>query len=109
MKNMDRTKAIFFPSNLKTTGSSITSAAKPVTTAVADEHYQYRVHATDPDADPLTFDLVDRPEGMVIDGQTGLIAWNPNYTHVGTQSVIVRVRDPYGGSDLQAFEIDCIT
>ncbi len=81
----------------------------PVTSAVADESYRYQVHATDPDADVLTFDLLDYPEGMVINAQTGLVVWDPDYTHVGSQPVIVRVRDSWGGSDLQMFEIDVIS
>ncbi len=53
--------------------------------------YLYAVQAVDIDRDPLTFSLVDSPEGMTIDPQTGLIEWLP--TALGEFPVTAKVED----------------
>jgi hypothetical protein len=70
------------------------------------EHYRYQVSATDPDGDPLSFDLPVRPAGMVIDSATGVLAWRPTANQTGLQDVILRVRDSHGATALQAFQVD---
>lgn len=68
--------------------------------------YSYDVEAVDLDSDTLTYSLIEAPEGMVIDSQTGLITWDPD-TLPGNDavSVSVVVEDRRGGVDQQDFEI----
>lgn len=40
--------------------------------------YQYDVDAIDPDDDTLTYSLVEKPEGMEINPETGEISWFPS-------------------------------
>lgn len=59
--------------------------SEPVTTAFAGNEYQYDVEAIDPDDDPLSYSLVDSPDGMTIDPDTGLVVWpNPAGTATST-------------------------
>jgi RHS repeat-associated protein/fibro-slime domain-containing protein len=78
------------------------------TAAVVDFTYRYDVRAEDPDADPLTFELVLAPDGMTIDDETGVIVWKPDFDQVGVHSVLVRVTDGED-IDLQRFDITTTT
>jgi len=59
---------------------SITST--PITRFVVDRAYFYQVEATDPDPDPLRYSIVEGPEGLRIDPETGLVAWLPGQPRV---------------------------
>ncbi|OUL33998.1 putative Ig domain-containing protein [Nostoc sp. 106C] len=75
------------------------------TQAIANQRVVYKAVASDPDGDVLSYDLVVKPDGMVIDSNTGIVAWRPTSEQVGTQNVIVRVRDAQGALDLQSFQV----
>jgi RHS repeat-associated protein len=80
----------------------------PVTSAVANQPYRYDITATDPDNNPLQFDLSLQPEGMTIDPATGTILWQPTTDQLGDNTVIVRVQDGQGGVDLQSFNLSVV-
>jgi len=85
---------------------SITS--KPVETARVWAPYTYGVVAKDPDlGDKLVYSLTNKPEGMTINENTGLIEWRPTSSQAGTYDVTVMVADNYKtrGSDTQTFTI----
>ena len=67
--------------------------------------YEYRLNAIDPDFDALNYTLVNSPNGMVIDGLTGLIQWVPNADQIGNHSVTVEVSDGNGGIAIQEFVV----
>jgi RHS repeat-associated protein len=77
----------------------------PPLKAMVGQKYSYRAAATDLNGDILSYDLVVKPDGMVADSKTGLVNWQPTAGQVGTQNVVLRVRDHLGYVDLQAFEI----
>ncbi|RLJ18333.1 hypothetical protein DJ031_11780 [bacterium endosymbiont of Escarpia laminata] len=77
----------------------------PPLNAVAGVEYIYDVEATDPEADPLTFALVQAPAGMSIIPTTGVVNWTPDTTQTGSQSVTIQVDDGQGGSTEQVFSI----
>ncbi len=80
---------------------TITSA--PITSATLVTPYGYDVDATDPNGDPLTFTLTQKPLGMTIDAATGNITWTPPGT--GTLPVTVLVDDGHGGQASQSFAV----
>ncbi|MDV6032260.1 MAG: hypothetical protein F9B45_19665 [Phycisphaera sp. RhM] len=88
------------------TNDSPTITSQPVTSASVDVVLRHQVTATDPDIDPLRFDLPLRPAGMTIRPDDGRIVWEPIADQVGIHDVVVRVRDNRGGVDLQAFQIE---
>ncbi|GEM_PF-1525877 len=67
--------------------------------------YRYVLTASDPDNDPVEFDLPLRPAGMAIDAAGKHIVWQPGAGQVGVHQVIVRARDGHGGVTLQPFEV----
>lgn len=75
----------------------------PVINATATLDYQYDVDATDPDGDVLVYRLVQSPEGMSIDSQSGLISWRPMESHLGGHEVEIEVADDGGLTDTQLF------
>jgi hypothetical protein len=74
-------------------------------------NYRYGVQATDPDEDtPLRFELIESPQGMAIDSETGVITWTtlPGSQSVGTHGVSVRVVDPFGLHATQRFQLEVL-
>ena len=75
----------------------------PVAHAIYGEPYTYPVEAEDPDADTLTYTLVEGPDGMVIDPFSGLIQWTPVAGQGSWFDAEVRVSDGRCGSDTQKY------
>jgi hypothetical protein len=69
--------------------------------AMLDIPYTYDVNAVDPDRDVLHYALVEYPDGMVIDPDTGLISWLPQQP--GLFNTMVEVSDSNGGLSSQSF------
>jgi RHS repeat-associated protein len=82
-----------------------TFTSVPPTEATVGQQFYYDAAASDPDGDPLTFDLTVRPAGMAVDPATGIVLWTPDAGQVGSQDVILRVQDGRGGVALQAFVV----
>ncbi len=78
----------------------------PISVAKPGSEYTYAVIAEDADAgDVLAYSLVEAPEGMTINGQTGKITWTPTDAQAGqTYQVVVRVSDG-NGSTTQTYSI----
>ncbi len=71
--------------------------------------YEYVVAASDPEGDPVTFDLEAAPPGMTVDKRTGRIEWQVPPALQGSHRVRVVVRDDHGGSGFQEFEVGMAT
>ena len=91
--------------------SVFASNSPPVLTPVPDQGafvgnlFNFMLDATDPDVDPLTYELTDRPPGMSINATTGLISWTPQQTAQGHTMVTALVSDGKGGFDSDTFLI----
>jgi hypothetical protein len=82
--------------------------SKPPTTTRVWSSYSYDVDAKDPDAnDILRYILVDKPDGMIIDPNTGMIEWRPDNIQDGDHGVTVKVEDANNvpASDTQSFTV----
>ena len=65
--------------------------------------YQYDTIATDPDREPLFYELTTAPAGMTIDS-LGRIRWQTQLdTPLGANQVGLRVRDGFGAETTQSF------
>src|SRR5207248_3009089 len=80
-------------------------SSAPPTQAYKGEGYAYAVRATDPEHDPLTFQLTTKPAGMAIDPDTGFIDWTPGASQVGTYDVAITVDDGQGGTATQTYKV----
>ncbi|MGF1498799.1 MAG: tandem-95 repeat protein [Elainellaceae cyanobacterium] len=70
---------------------------------VLNQAYQYPALATDPDGDPLTYSLLQAPDGATIDSATGAIFWNP--PAVGSYDFSIQADDGRGGTAVQDFMV----
>ena len=77
--------------------------SNPSNETVAGKIYSYQIIAEDEDNDSLIYSLVNYPENMIIDENTGIISWTP--TKTGLFNVVVQVSDQEEGYDVQAFQI----
>ncbi|MBI3665107.1 MAG: M36 family metallopeptidase [Acidobacteria bacterium] len=80
--------------------------SQPMTIPGMGDLYLYAISASDPDSDPLHFELTEGPAGMTIDPVTGLIQWTTSF--VG-QRVKVTVTDGHGGKVIHGFSIFVVT
>ena len=61
--------------------------------------YICEMAAEDVDPDTLVWSLLQKPDGMIIDSETGLITWRPLKKDLGDHIVEVQVDDGHGGTD----------
>ena len=77
---------------LKTANQTPIITSTPITSAVVNQTYTYKVNTADPEVgDTLTYTLSTKPAGMTIDPATGLISWTPISDQIGNNDVIVEV------------------
>ncbi|OUL29670.1 hypothetical protein BV378_05730, partial [Nostoc sp. RF31YmG] len=104
----------------------IFTSSNPPTTAIVGELWQYDAAATDLDKDALTYELIAKPDGMIVDPTTGMVRWKPTWgqstgnlvqlgdfdTNGGEKSgiydIILAVRDGNDGIDLQTFQVQVV-
>ncbi|GAB6192614.1 NHL domain-containing protein [Desulfocastanea catecholica] len=79
--------------------------SNPVTYAYWDTPYTYQVKATDPDNDPLFYELEKAPAGMTIDPSTGLVQWKPSGIQSGWYQATVKVTDGRCGETTQNLSV----
>ncbi len=99
-----RQRFTVFVNDASNRAPQITSAPNP--RAVMGQAYAYAVSARDDDGDTLAFELIERPQGMTIAADTGLIAWTPGLNQLGTHAVKVQVTDGRGGVAWQTFTLE---
>lgn len=64
--------------------------------------FSYKMDATDPDGDPLTYNLLRGPQGLTVDAATGQIQWTASFAG---QAVKVEVIDGKGGRAVHCFSL----
>lgn len=78
----------------------------PVREAVAGEAYVAGINASDPDHDPLFYQLVSGPSGMYINSSTGLLRWDNTSGKGGqTHTVTVSVTDGRSAPVTQTYQL----
>jgi hypothetical protein len=78
----------------------------PATPTPADSVFQYQAVASDPDGDPLRYELVEGPPGMTMTPEGG-VTWRlpTGADRSGEYSVGLRALDPKGAAATQRFSI----
>ena len=83
----------------------IITSSPPNGSAVVGETYVYAAQATDPDNNPLSWDLEAGPTNASIDPMTGTLSWTPNASQLGPNTFTIRTFDPYGEQATQTFTL----
>lgn len=68
-------------------------------------NYQYQVRAVDPDGDPVSYALIDPPQGMRIDSNSGLLEWGLTDVAAGDYRIRIRAVDSDGMEAFQEFTL----
>ena len=76
----------------------------PETNVEAGSDYEYQVLVHDPDGDPVNYNLVEYPSGMIIDA-SGLVSWQVPGSNGLIESIHIMVDDGKDGYDHQIFNI----
>ena len=75
-------------------------------TRFSNQGFRYRVAATDPDGDSVSYHLEESPEGMLIDSSTGELTWMFEQLPEGSFPVLIVAEDNFGGRAEQRFELN---
>jgi hypothetical protein len=59
--------------------------------------FTMQVKATDPDGDTLSYELLNGPEGMIIDKKSGMVSWPLKENNGGDYPIKVKITDGHGG------------
>jgi hypothetical protein len=83
-----------------------TISGTPPTSAVALQAYGFQPTAADPDGNPLTFSIANKPAWAAFSASTGRLSGTPASTNVGTTSgIVISVSDGTLTAALPAFSI----
>ncbi len=85
----------------------ISGTAQPE--VVAGNNYIFIPTATDPDGDPLTFTINNKPSWANFDTSTGQLSGAPSHDMIGVYSnIVIIVNDGNGGTDALTFSINVL-
>ncbi|MFO1432464.1 MAG: putative Ig domain-containing protein [Candidatus Competibacteraceae bacterium] len=82
----------------------ILSQAPPFVVENKTYHYAIKTYDYDP-GDTPTYALEEKPAGMTIDANTGIIEWTPTHAQIGVHPILVKVQDHYGLFSYHAFTV----
>ena len=68
--------------------------SRPLTLTIRNDSFGYRILATDSDQDPLTYTLIEGPDGLTLNPTTGRMGWDAS--SFTTERIISRVSDGTG-------------
>ena len=67
--------------------------------------YLYKVKASDPDNDPIVFNLKSAPKGMEMDKNTGFIRWEIRPEDRGSHLIVIEASDNEGAKSVQQYTL----
>jgi streptogramin lyase len=67
--------------------------------------WTYMLAASDPDGDPLTYELVSGPPDMFLDPNTLTLTWYVTSEDIGEHPIVLEVDDGKGGVTVQMFDL----
>jgi hypothetical protein len=83
-----------------------TISGTPSTSVIHGTAYSFQPTASDPDGNPLTFSITNRPSWATFSATTGRLHGTPAASNVGTYSnIVIRVSDGQASALLPAFSI----
>ncbi|QDV86444.1 tRNA nuclease WapA precursor [Stieleria magnilauensis] len=80
----------------------------PVVQAASGRSYLYDVDAIDPDGGGVSYQLIQSPNGMMIDPSSGVITWSASSLTGGDHTVVVHATDEFGAFDRQEYVLSVI-
>ena len=85
-------------------------SGSPPAQVIADNTYDFTPTAADPDADPLSFTIANRPAWASFDPTTGRLSGTPASSAVGTYpNISISVSDGAASATLPAFSVSVVS
>ncbi len=81
-------------------------SSTPRARIAAGQQWVYKLDASDPNSDPLSFTITSTPSGMSFDADMRVLNWTPTISQLGSHPVTIQVDDGRGGIFEQPFTID---
>src|SRR5262245_59770063 len=82
----------------------------PITTLAAGSSYSFTPQAADPNGDPLTFSITNKPTWATFSATTGALTGTPTEANVGMSGMItIEVSDSKAAAQLPAFRIEVVS
>jgi hypothetical protein len=82
-------------------------SGQPPTAVKAGETYNFRPSASDPDNDPLSFSIRNKPNWLAFDSSTGRLSGVPGDGDVGSyEDIVIAVSDGRAAAELPVFVVD---
>lgn len=89
-----------------TSNRAPTISGTPAKSVIAGSAYSFRPTASDPDGNPLTFTIQNRPAWASFNTSNGTLSGTPSAANVGTySSIVITVSDGRSSASLPAFGI----
>lgn len=86
--------------------SSPTISGSPPPAVLVSEMYDFTPNAYDPDGDPLTFTITNKPNWASFEASTGRLSGQPTLGNVGTVgNIVISVSDGKASDSLRAFSV----
>jgi len=86
-----------------------TLAGTPPSNAMQDLHYSFRPTASDPEGDPLTFEIANLPTWASFDTASGALTGMPAMQHIGRYAgIVISVSDGQQSAELPVFDIEVV-
>jgi hypothetical protein len=83
-----------------------TIAGNPPKTVQVGKSYTFQPSASDPDGNPLSFSITNKPSWAGFSGTTGRLSGTPTASNVGTfANIVISVSDGQASASLQSFTI----
>jgi len=86
-------------------GGTPAITSTPVTSATANSPYSYKMEASDPAGNAVSYSLDVAPAGMTIDAVSGAISWLPATSQAGANAVTARASNTLGKFATQSFSV----
>ncbi len=81
-------------------------AGTPATEVRAGDSYAFAPAATDPDSDPLTFSIANKPDWASFDSASGALTGRPDIDVIGTTlGIVISVSDGRQSASLPSFDL----
>jgi hypothetical protein len=89
------------------TNRAPTIGGTPVTSAQSGRAYAFRPSASDPDGNPLTFSISNKPAWASFDSSNGTLHGTPGDANLGScANIVIKVSDGKASASLPAFSIN---
>ncbi|HQR05264.1 MAG TPA: putative Ig domain-containing protein [Gemmatales bacterium] len=73
--------------------------------ATARSPFKLTLPVLDPNGDPITYEVIAGPDGLMVQPSTGVVAWYPKRDQVGENQAVIKATDSFGHMTIVPFTV----